>query len=185
MRVVAKIENEVCPQYRELSSDRLLAQFEEDEEVQRYLPDENEKGHRVPRTYLVQILFVLRGDYMRRIVNHAIDIRHQTRGFRDGVQPIQLHPAVLEMLTDRVFLSSKSKIPIIITFICSREARQGKHCLQRQAHRSSCPPGQTSSCFGCRLQGLHQTVKRSSPLAPPTAPPAKGFCPSSTFYATV
>lgn len=108
MRVVAKIENEVCPQYRELSSDRLLAQFEEDEEVQRYLPDENEKGHRVPRTYLVQILFVLRGDYMRRIVNHAIDIRHQTRGFRDGVQPIQLHPAVLEMLTDRVFLSSKS-----------------------------------------------------------------------------
>ena len=82
-----------------------------------YLPDVREQGKLVPRKYLVTVLFAKRPEYMRHVVNHAIDLRQSSRAFNDEHGPIQVAPAVLEMLTDRVFASRKFFFLMLTVFL--------------------------------------------------------------------
>ena len=62
------VGSDVVPNYRELSVKVLMNEFKEDHEVISHLPDSDSMARPIPRKFLHEILFSLRGEYMRHIV---------------------------------------------------------------------------------------------------------------------
>ena len=95
------------PHYDELSVKQLWPQFQNDDLLARYFPDDFPKDKGPPREYFFNVLHTLYPDFLQRVLDHAHKQRMTSEGEAQQEQAIKISQYWEEQLKLMPYLSRK------------------------------------------------------------------------------
>jgi hypothetical protein len=95
------------PKYEELSVKHLSEELMEDPEFNVYFPDVEDKQVHLDRTYFFNVLNTVYPEYLKNIIDHAIEIRNKPEADEERKQFILISDDWYDKLMEHPFISSK------------------------------------------------------------------------------